>query len=616
MRWVVRAFLTISILCAPLTAVAQDQTFQVEHFEVLPNLETNILNVARSQVLGHLDLSAGLMFHYADSPLVIRDGDATEDIIEQTFKGEIWFGLGLFNYLDFGAVLPVVFFQQGGDITAAPGEEERTATIGDIRFVTKFQFLRPQWAAGFGAGALVTTYIPSGDTKSFNSDDAFRVEPRLALDWSHEVGFVVAANVGYQVRPEREIFNYTSDSAMRWGFAMLIPTGIDAIRIYGDIFGTMEVGGADSNGNGEPIEALGGFQFDFPMGVTMNLGGGAGVSNGVGSPDWRALIAFGYSPPADDSDNDGIKDNFDDCPDQPEDIDGDNDTDGCPDDDRDGDGIPDREDNCPDRAEDVDGYQDADGCPEEDNDGDGVNDDEDRCPEAAGSAADNGCPEQDRDGDGILDEDDRCPDEAEDKDNFDDDDGCPDPDNDFDGVPDAQDRCPNKLEDMDGFRDEDGCPDDDNDGDGIPDSRDNCPSQRETFNDYQDEDGCPDEKGAKVTMTTDKLVIVDKIYFGSGSDQIQSRSFNILEEIAKFLKANSQIKKLRVEGHTDSRGNDEKNLKLSQRRADAVRKFLISEGIEPERLQSKGYGEDRPIADNDTRQGRERNRRVEFTIIN
>ena len=610
---------TLLVLSLPLSASAQtpDKTFQVEHFEVMHDLDTNILNVARSQVLGHLDLSAGLMFHYADSPLVVREGETTQDLIEQQFKGEIWFALGLFEYLDFGAVLPVVFYQTGGDIEATPGEEDRTATIGDIRFNAKFRFLKPEWAAGFGAGAVVTTYIPSGDTKSFNSDGAFRVEPRLVIDWTHDVG--LAANIGYQVRPERSIFGYASDDRIRWAAATLIPTGYEPLRLYGDIFGSLQAtdpGPEWGKGPGEPIEVLGGVQVDFPQGITMNLGGGAGLSTGVGSPDYRALIAFGYSPPEGDRDRDGIRDNRDRCPDEPEDIDGDADDDGCPDDDRDGDGIPDREDNCPERAEDLDGFQDSDGCPENDNDGDGIPDREDRCPETAGTRAEEGCPKADRDGDGILDGDDLCPDEKEDRDNFDDDDGCPDLDNDFDGVPDANDRCPDKVEDMDGFQDDDGCPDEDNDGDGIPDSTDNCPNERETFNDYRDDDGCPDEKKSAVSVTKDKLVITEKIYFSSGSDRIQSRSFNILEEIAKTLKANPQIKRLRVEGHTDSRGADDKNEALSQRRADSVRKFLIGEGIEPDRLEARGYGEARPISDNDTSQGRERNRRVEFTIIN
>jgi OOP family OmpA-OmpF porin len=141
--------------------------------------------------------------------------------------------------------------------------------------------------------------------------------------------------------------------------------------------------------------------------------------------------------------------------------------------DRDGDGIPDNVDKCPDLPEDKDGFQDEDGCPDLDNDGDGI-------PDAI----------------------DKCPNEPEDKDGFQDDDGCPDLDNDGDGIPDKLDKCPNEPEDKDGFQDEDGCPDPDNDGDGIPDVIDKCPNQPETFNNYQDEDGCPDEVPAEVKKFT------------------------------------------------------------------------------------------------------------------
>jgi OOP family OmpA-OmpF porin len=141
--------------------------------------------------------------------------------------------------------------------------------------------------------------------------------------------------------------------------------------------------------------------------------------------------------------------------------------------DRDHDGIPDDVDRCPDQPEDMDGFQDSDGCPDLDNDGDGV-------PDAL----------------------DKCPNEPEDKDGFQDADGCPDPDNDGDGIPDALDKCPNEPEDRDGFQDQDGCPDLDNDGDGIPDARDKCPNEPETVNNYKDDDGCPDEVPVEVKKFT------------------------------------------------------------------------------------------------------------------
>ena len=184
-------------------------------------------------------------------------------------------------------------------------------------------------------------------------------------------------------------------------------------------------------------------------------------------PEW--MVSVGLSYPfflgTRDRDGDGVKDRQDRCPDLPEDRDGFQDGDGCPDWDNDHDGIPDRKDLCPTEAEDRDGFEDQDGCPDWDNDRDGIVDTEDRCPDRPedfnGIADGDGCPDGviDSDGDGIIDERDICPHEAEDFDGFEDADGCPDPDNDLDGIADVDDACPLQAEDYNGIDDDDGCPD-------------------------------------------------------------------------------------------------------------------------------------------------------------
>ncbi|PJB39608.1 MAG: hypothetical protein CO108_16935 [Deltaproteobacteria bacterium CG_4_9_14_3_um_filter_63_12] len=164
--------------------------------------------------------------------------------------------------------------------------------------------------------------------------------------------------------------------------------------------------------------------------------------------------------------------------------------------DSDKDGIPDKVDRCPNDPEDKDGFDDADGCPDTDNDHDGRLDGVDGCPNQAedldGFEDDDGCLDGDNDGDGVSDEGDRCPGQAEDLDGFKDDDGCPDLDNDDDGLADAEDQCPLQAEDQDGFKDDDGCPDSDNDNDGVTDTADSCPDQPEDLDGDADQDGCPD----------------------------------------------------------------------------------------------------------------------------
>ena len=221
----------------------------------------------------------------------------------------------------------------------------------------------------------------------------------------------------------------------------------------------------------------------------------------------------------------------------------------------------------------------------------------------------------DADGDGILDDDDKCPFDPEDFDGFQDEDGCPDPDNDGDGIPDIKDKCPNDPEDLDGFEDEDGCPDPDNDGDGIPDELDECPNEPETFNGHDDEDGCPDVAPKFVLLKRDRLELLDKVFFDTGDATLPSRSHELLNEVAGILLSKPSVTKLRIEGHTDSQGSETLNIQLSQARAEAVRDYLLRQGVATERLEVKGFGPSVPVAPNDTAEGREANRRVEFNIV-
>ncbi|MBN2529969.1 MAG: OmpA family protein [Deltaproteobacteria bacterium] len=278
--------------------------------------------------------------------------------------------------------------------------------------------------------------------------------------------------------------------------------------------------------------------------------------------------------------------------------------------DMDMDGILDDLDECPKQQEDKDSFEDEDGCPDPDNDDDSVLDDADECPEVAGIPEKQGCPETDSDQDGIENDNDLCPDDKEDVDGFEDEDGCPEFDNDKDGIEDAQDKCKDEAEDKDSFEDEDGCPDTDNDNDGIEDARDQCPNEAETKNGRDDEDGCPD----LVRVTGDQIKILQKVYFATGKAKILDKSNELLNEVAMVIKAKPELK-VRIEGHTDDVGKDQKNLKLSQGRADAVKDFLVAAGIEESRLLSEGKGKTTPIADNKTEEGRAQNRRVEFHIV-
>jgi outer membrane protein OmpA-like peptidoglycan-associated protein len=303
-----------------------------------------------------------------------------------------------------------------------------------------------------------------------------------------------------------------------------------------------------------------------------------------------------------DQDGDGLQDDVDGCPMEPEDVDGFQDEDGCPDPDNDGDGVLDPEDACPM----VPGPPPNRGCPVTDRDGDGVPDAQDRCPDERGPAERDGCPLRDSDGDGITDDLDQCPSDPEDVDGYQDEDGCPDVDNDGDGLVDSVDKCPNDP----GPPHNNGCPVLDRDGDGIPDDVDRCPEEPG----IPEERGCP-KKYSLIVVTGEKIEIKQQVHFAKAKARILKDSNELLAQVGDAVKT-GRFKKVLIEGHTDSDGNDERNLKLSQDRADAVRNHLIKRsGIAPDVLESIGFGETRPIASNKTAKGKALNRRVEFKII-
>lgn len=216
---------------------------------------------------------------------------------------------------------------------------------------------------------------------------------------------------------------------------------------------------------------------------------------------------------------------------------------------------------------------------------------------------------RDTDGDGIVDSRDSCINEPEDKDGYLDDDGCPDPDNDADGIVDAKDNCPNDPEDLDGFHDDDGCPDPDNDGDRIPDVDDFCPNTPGVRG--GDRPGCP-KKESLIVVTEKEIRITQQIQFEFNKAVIRPGiSYKILDEVVGVLNDNPKID-LEVQGHTDNVGGDSYNMELSQERADAVRAYLLSRGIQPRRLVAKGYGLRQPLVPNNTAENRELNRRVQF----
>ncbi len=284
-----------------------------------------------------------------------------------------------------------------------------------------------------------------------------------------------------------------------------------------------------------------------------------------------------------DRDGDGITDDEDKCPDTP----GPRELQGCPD--TDGDGVIDIEDSCVLEK----GLAQFNGCP--DRDSDSVPDKLDECPELAGLPEFKGCP--DRDGDGIMDLADLCPDSPGPKDHL----GCPDTDK--DGLYDNEDQCKFVAGPVENL----GCPWPDTDGDGVLDKDDQCPKTPGPV----DNKGCP--RLEKKEIQTIKYAF-DNLEFETGKAIIRKSSYPSLNALANLL-IDKPAYGLRIDGHTDNVGTPEKNMELSLQRANSVKTYLIEKGVAPGKLETNGYGLTKPIAPNTTKEGRQKNRRVEMNVV-
>ncbi len=567
--------------------------------------QISLVDGARTQTKG--SLAVGLAFHYAGPALSIclRDLASTNpncqvegDILNARLRADlgVLYGFGRF---DVRMNLPVVL-HQSTDFAPEMGQEAvASAGVGSPKLGVRFQIARP---GPMNLAADLGVSIPSGGS-DFIGDRRLIVDPRLLLDVrTGRIDFGV--NLGYRFRQESvKVADLYLDDELTWSVAAQVWLMPRRLAIGAAAYGRVGLMNAPADpmdasapavGTQErPAEALGSLRFFATPHIAIDVGGGAGLNTGYGAAPFRVVAGLAWidqkvPPPRAlviDADHDGIADEDDKCPRQAEDLDGYEDTDGCPEADNDGDGIADAADKCPLAAEDMDGFQDGDGCPDGDNDGDGVAD-----------AAD------------------KCPDQAEDRDGTEDDDGCPETDADGDGIDDKADKCPKAAEDQDGIADADGCPETDADGDGLADEADKCPIEAEVFNGTDDEDGCPDAGRTLAFVEGDSVVITDKIFFDLNRARIKTRSEPVLNAVASILKAHGDLK-VRVEGHTDDQGEPNWNRTLSQLRSERVREYLIKRGIADDRLEAKGFGYDRPLERSTSETARDKNRRVEFVII-
>ena len=538
-----------------------------------------------------------------------QDGSGVPALVENSFQGTFGFNYGIANIGVVGITVPVVLMTgdnayqigpNGGLYNSAKLDAQKLSTIA---LHGKFRLTRVDRTIGLAA--VIQAGIPIGSApRDLAADPGAWVWPQLIVEnrFGATDSFHVGLNVGYRAhtgdnprfqdnqlgRPQLEEgeFEYANLGTFGLGLSYRV---LDALDLVAETYGSYLTSGDSADDQKLSQEVIGGIKLFIEQNSYLMMGGGSRVfSRGFQAADARLVLGFVFEPSIGDRDGDGYKDDQDQCPDEPEDFDGFQDGDGCPEPDNDNDGILDVDDRCPNVPEDRDGDSDEDGCPEGKKDGD-------------------------RDGDGIPDSRDKCPDVPEDRDGFEDEDGCPDPDNDKDGIPDIEDQCPNDPEDKDNFEDADGCPEPDNDKDRIPDVRDKCPTDPEVYNGFQDEDGCPDK--GKVIIEGSEILILEKVQFETNSAKILPQSNEILDAVAATLKGHPEFEVVEVGGHADERASDEHNLRLTKARAASVMAALRQRGVAGDRLLSQGYGEYCPLDQASNPIAWEKNRRVEFKVV-
>ncbi len=450
-----------------------------------------------------------------------------------------------------------LLLSQSGQSGAAFGQTyagPKKTAVGDVRLGADLR-IAGQYGDAFILAVGGQVFLNTGSANLYTGDD--RARGQVHLTAAGDIGvFVYSARFGFMFHESHTTFaGQPIGDELIYGAAAGVRVADKKLVIGPELYGSTLISSKPSNQT--PLEVLLGMHYTVGEDFRIGAGAGPGLSKAYGSPDLRILGSIewvpGYHPPK---------------------------------------------------------------AAVSDVDGDGIPDNEDACPRKPGPRSDdplkNGCPipsPTDKDGDGILDKDDACPDDAGVKTDDPATNGCPDKDG--DGIVDKLDACV----DVKGVKTDDpktnGCPPDlDRDKDGIPNDVDACPDEPGKADPDPKKNGCP-----KAFVQAGQIKITDQVKFKTGSAQIEGKaSDEVLNAVVTVLKAHPEIKKIRVEGHTDNVGTAPNNKKLSEGRAASVVKWLTAHGVAKEMLTSQGFGQEKPIDTNTTVEGKTNNRRVEFHI--
>ncbi|MBX3272330.1 MAG: OmpA family protein [Sandaracinaceae bacterium] len=380
---------------ASIASIASAQSLRLDQYRPGP-APTDGLAVARPNDHGHLSFGARLDVDYALSPLVyqLRASDASTEIapvVEHLLAAQLGVSFSVFERLVFFVGLPVNLVMEGRDVVGQPRADG--TSLGDLGFGVRGRLFGEADDA-FALALQLTGTAPTAQAARFQArfagEGGWTLHPELLFEVRFADVVRVTGNVGAIVRDEQDLGRLRVGHELTWAGALAVAVVPSVFELTVESWGASALDARFGQAQVSPVELVGGVRVLPGDGLSIAAAAGAGVARGYGAGDFRAILTVGYATPgerpAGDRDGDGLADDVDACPDEPEDADGFQDDDGCPDADNDADGIDDTRDACPNEPEDRDGLGDEDGCPEDDFDGDGVPDETDRCPTVPGIA--------------------------------------------------------------------------------------------------------------------------------------------------------------------------------------------------------------------------------------
>jgi outer membrane protein OmpA-like peptidoglycan-associated protein len=384
-----RGLLFALVMALPLDAAAQ--TVRLDQYRMAETPEDGFA-ISRPDDLGHLRFGARLDLDYSYNPLVyqMRGSDPTTEIapiVEHLLGMQLGLSLGLADRIVIFAGMPFNLVMSGVMVDGQPRADG--TSIGDVYLGVRGRLFGEEDDA-FALSLQVTGTAPTAEAARFQSRFAgegnFTIQPEVLFEIRIAEIIRITGNVGVLVREEQDFGSLRVAHEFTYGLGVTASLVPDVFDLLIETYAATPLDERFGTGNLTPWEIIGGFQVQPVQGFRLGLAAGTGMVRGYGAGDFRGVFTISYAtpPPAEDRDGDGLNDDVDQCPDEPEDIDEFEDENGCPDPDNDQDTILDAEDQCRNVPEDRDGLGDEDGCPEDDFDGDTVLDTVDRCPSEAG----------------------------------------------------------------------------------------------------------------------------------------------------------------------------------------------------------------------------------------